>query len=236
MEGTALPFVLADFPVTGINGRMRQLYLSRGRDTHQSAPTNPHPPIPTHPFNPAMFLTHTDGHTRVPVGSSRRISDLEVFSIAQPFLNRDLRIHFCCGQCVRVYDENELKIIARMLSAYYSDEAEQDDCLRDPFFSSSVWNESLFECCPEAANVIPSDCDQARDCIQDTSDTILHLQGRATVFIPKYKIGSKPNNDTGIRAESDGPGTLDRPCDGEACGHHAAGPLEQGEADEGQTG
>eukprot|EP00960_Hanusia_phi_P020331 600002-Hanusia_phi.AAC.5 len=83
-----------------------------------------------------MHLTHTDGHTRLQVWGGGRS--------ARPYLQRNLRVHYGCGQCVRVYDEDELKIVARMLSAYYNFESEQDDGLKDPFFTGSMWNSSLF--------------------------------------------------------------------------------------------
>eukprot|EP00960_Hanusia_phi_P022534 666943-Hanusia_phi.AAC.3 len=184
-----------------------------------------------------MYLTHSDGVTRVPIGSGERISDLEVFAIAHPYLKKDLRVHFECGQSVRVYCEEELKIIARMLTAYYNYEVDQDDGLDDPFFKGAQWNSSLFSFYPDGAGLIPSDSDQARSLPVCEVDNMLLPSEFEPVFIPKLKTGLKRRDDTfgpigggrGRCASGDGPGER------QACGHNAAGRPGQGEADEGQA-
>ena len=93
-----------------------------------------------------MHFTHTDGRQRVQIGSGERITDIEVFMAARPYLDRRLAINYGCGQAVRVYDEPELAVVSRMVAAYYN--FEQDNPvsapLSDPFFNSSLWNTCLF--------------------------------------------------------------------------------------------
>ncbi|EKX31743.1 hypothetical protein GUITHDRAFT_122058 [Guillardia theta CCMP2712] len=91
-----------------------------------------------------MYFTHSNGE-RVTIGSDSRLTDLEVFMRAKPYLNRKLNIHYGSGQRVRVYDEPELSVVSRMVAAYYNFELEQDsDLFEDPIFKSSLWNTCLF--------------------------------------------------------------------------------------------
>lgn len=105
-----------------------------------------------------MHLTHTDNQQRVDLWKGGRVTDIEIFLAAKPYLNRRLAVHYGSGQCVRVFDEPELSMVSRMLAAYYNFESDQaEDPLSDPFYKSSLWNTSVFSQEPDGS-IIPVDC------------------------------------------------------------------------------
>ena len=104
-----------------------------------------------------MHLTHTDNQQRVDLWRGGRVTDIEIFLAAKPYLNRRLAIHYGDGQSVRVFDEPELSIVSRMLAAYYNFESDRvEDPLSDPFYKSSLWNTCVFAQEPDGS-IMPVD-------------------------------------------------------------------------------
>ena len=104
-----------------------------------------------------MHLTHTDNQQRVDLWRGGRVTDIEIFLAAKPYLNRRLAVHYGSGQCVRVFDEPELSMVSRMLAAYYNFESDHtEDPLSDPFYKSSLWNTCVFAQEPDGS-IMPMD-------------------------------------------------------------------------------
>ena len=104
-----------------------------------------------------MHLTHTDNQQRVDLWRGGRVTDIEIFLAAKPYLNRRLAVHYGSGQCVRVFDEPELCMVSRMLAAYYNFESDQaEDSLSDSFYKASLWNTCVFAQEPDGS-IIPTD-------------------------------------------------------------------------------
>lgn len=138
-----------------------------------------------------MHFARIYPENRIPIPRQRPISDVQIMDQMRPFLKDRLMIVYGCGQHVPIYDENELAVVARMVSRYY--QSDDSEVLRDSFYANSLWNSYLLPTHTDGS-LIPSDSDQVEGTPMKVIDDIMQ-----DIDTHRNAIGSSKSNPIFIR-------------------------------------